>query len=102
MVAHRLTHEKELEACSLYADEHRMLREVARVYGLCPTGVRRNGISFRAVQKRNSACFGGPSRGPPRRGEVVPGGRVLNGATCAGEHDEREPSTRDLRLGFRD
>ena len=41
MVAHRrLTPEQELEACSLYAEEHRTLREVARVYGLCPAGVR--------------------------------------------------------------
>jgi len=42
MVAHRrLTPEQELEACSLYAEEHRTLREVARVYGLCPAGVRK-------------------------------------------------------------
>jgi hypothetical protein len=42
MVAHRrLTPEQELEACSLYVDEHRTLREVARVYGLCPAGVRK-------------------------------------------------------------
>ena len=42
MVAHRrLTPEQELEACSLYADERRTLREVAFVYGLCPAGVRK-------------------------------------------------------------
>jgi hypothetical protein len=42
MVGHRrLTPKQELKACSLYADEHRTLREVARVYGLSPAGVRK-------------------------------------------------------------
>ena len=34
MVAHRrLTPAQEIEACSLYADQHRTLRDLARLYG---------------------------------------------------------------------
>jgi hypothetical protein len=40
VVAHRrLTDAQEIEACSLYADEHRTLREIAQLYGLTPAGV---------------------------------------------------------------
>ena len=57
MVAHRrLTPEQELEACSLYADEHRTLREVARLYGFCPAGIRkiliRNNVALRPKKER--------------------------------------------------
>jgi len=56
MVAHRrLTPKQELKACSLYADEHRTLREVARVYGLSPAGVRKiliwNNVARRPKKK---------------------------------------------------
>ncbi len=40
VVAHRrLTDAQEIEACSLYADQHRTLREIAQLYGLTPAGV---------------------------------------------------------------
>ena len=40
VVAHRrLTDGEEIEACSLYADQRRTLREIAQLYGLTPSGV---------------------------------------------------------------
>jgi hypothetical protein len=58
VVAHRrLTDAEEIEACSLYADQHRTLRDIAQLYGLTPAGVLkiliRNHIARRSKGRRN-------------------------------------------------
>jgi hypothetical protein len=58
VVAHRrLTDAEEIEACSLYADQRRTLRDIAQVYGLTPAGVLkiliRNNIARRSKGGRH-------------------------------------------------
>jgi hypothetical protein len=59
VVAHRrLTDAEEIEACWLYADQRRTLREIAQLYGLTPAGVLkiliRNNIARRSMDMTES------------------------------------------------